>query len=103
MFYKVRARLREETAADLLRKLRDGSVASQQPDGPYILESMQRAVVIDSGEIEWSELCFCSPPLAHERETVFDQHFDDMTTEEVEGYQEHAGRSFMDYLEEVSG
>ena len=45
MHYLVRARFREETAAELSRLLRDGTIARQRPDGPEIVASMQRAVV----------------------------------------------------------
>ena len=27
-------------------------------------------------EVRWSEMCFCDPPLAHERATVLDHYFD---------------------------
>ena len=102
MFYTVRARLKKDAAADFLRKLLDGAIAAQSPDGQEIADSMKRAVVTESGDIEWSEVCYCPTPLAHERKTVYEHHFDDMTTEVVDGYQQHAGRPFMDYLEEVA-
>ncbi len=103
MFYVVRARLKKEAAADFRRSLLDGTIAGQRPDGSEIVDSMKRAVVTDAGDIEWSEVCYCPTPLAHERKTVYDHHFDDMTTEVVDGYQQHTGRPFMDYLEEVAG
>ena len=99
MFYKVTARLKTETAAELRRKLLDGTVARQQPDGPEIVAAMRRAVVTDSGAIEWSEVCYCRSPLDHERTTVYDHHFDGLATEVVDDYQEHEGRPFMEYLE----
>ena len=102
MIYKVRARFKKESASELHRKLLDGTIANQRPDGPSIVEAMNRAVVKDSGEIEWSELCYCNSPLAHERHTVFDQHFDDIETEVIDDYQEHEGRPFMDYLSTVA-
>ncbi len=102
MFYAVRARLKKDAAAEFLRRLLDGTIAAQRPDGPEIVDSMKRAVVTDSGDIEWSEVCYCPTPLAHERKTVYDHHFEDMTTEVVDGYQQHTGRALMDYLEEVA-
>jgi hypothetical protein len=102
VIYKVRARFKKKSASDLHRKLLDGTIANKKPDGPSIVEAMNRAVVKDSGEIEWSELCYCPSPLAHERHTVFDQHFDDIETEVIDDYQEHEGRSFMDHLSTVA-
>lgn len=75
MLYSVHARLRPGTEAALLRRLTDGSVAAQRPDGREIVAAMERAVVTASGEVAWTETCYCSPPLRHERETVLDDHF----------------------------
>ena len=99
MHYRVRAQLREETAGEFGRLLRDGTIARQKPDGQEIVESMERAVVTESGTIEWSEVCYCETPLQHERSTVYDRFFDHLTTEPVDGYQSHAGRPFLDYLD----
>ena len=44
MFYKVRARLKTDTAAELRRKLLDGTIQRQKPDGQEIVDSMRRAV-----------------------------------------------------------
>ena len=52
MYYRVTARFLEETAADFLRKLTDGSVSSQRPDGSEIVASMGRAGVTASGRTE---------------------------------------------------
>ncbi len=98
MIYKVKARFKEESAGEFHSKLLDGTIASQEPDGPEMVDSMNRAVVKESGEIEWSEQCYCKPPLAHERQTVLDDYFDDISTEVIEAYQEYEGRPFMDYL-----
>ena len=102
MIYKVSARFKEASAAEFQRKLLDGTIAKQKPDGPEIVDSMNRAVVKESGEIEWSELCYCNPPLTHERQTVLDNHFDNISTEVIEAYQEYEGRPFMDYLAELA-
>ncbi len=102
MIYKVNARFKEGSAAEFQRKLLDGTIADQKPDGQEIVDSMNRAVVKESGEIEWSELCYCNPPLAHERQTVLDNHFDDISTEAIESYQEYEGRPFMDHLAELA-
>ncbi len=103
MIYRVRARFRTDTAAVFLKKLTDGTVQQQTPDGPEIVASMNRAVLNGAGEIEWSELCYCSAPLAHERATVLDAHFDDISTEVVEEYQQYEGAPFMKYLKQLVG
>ena len=99
MFYKVRARLKKDGATELQRRLLDGVIGRQQPDGQEIVDSMQRAVVTNSGDVEWSEACYCETPLQHERSTVYDRFFDGLTTEPVDGYQSHDGRPFLDYLD----
>ena len=102
MFYKVRARLKKDTAIELQCRLLDGTIRRQQRDGREIVASMQRAVVTDSGDIEWSEVCYCPSPLRHERTTVYDHYFNDLSTELVEGYQRYEGRPFMTYLKELT-
>lgn len=103
MHYEVTARFIEATAGEFLRKLVDGSISNQKPDGRELVASMKRAVVTSSGEIRWSEVCYCSTPLAHERQTVLDHHFTDISTDEIEGYRDYEGRSFMEYLTELAG
>ena len=102
MHYLVRGRLRQETAVELGRLLRDGTIARQEPDGQEIADSMERAVVTATGDIEWSEVCYCDTPLRHERATVYDRFFDDLTTEPIEGYRSHAGRSLLDHLDRLA-
>lgn len=99
MIYRVTARFKTDTAAELRRRLDDGSIAAQQPDGQEIVDSLHRAVVTDSGQVRWSERCYCSTPLAHERATVLDHHFDDLATEVIEAYAENEGQPFLEYLE----
>lgn len=100
MIYHVRAKFREETANEFLSKLTDGTIANQRPDGPEMVASMKRAVVKADGWTEWSEMCFCRTPLDHERSTVLDLHFDDITTTPIEDHTVFEGRPFMDYLAE---
>ncbi len=99
MIYRVTARFRPDTAADLRRKLDDGSLAAQQPDGQEIVNSLHRTVVTRSGEVRWSEKCFCPSPLAHERATVLDRYFEGVTTERIEDYEQYDGEPFMEYLQ----
>ncbi|MDH3660330.1 MAG: hypothetical protein OEU92_09905 [Alphaproteobacteria bacterium] len=102
MIYKVRGRFKAETAATFLQKLSDGTIEQQRPDGAEIIASMNRAVVTSSGHVQWSELCYCPSPLQHERTTVLDHHFDDLSTEPIDGYQHYDGKPFMDYLKELA-
>jgi hypothetical protein len=57
--------------------LNDGTIEAQKPDGREIVSSMRRAVM-NGDRVEWHETCYCSPPLRHERTTVYDQYFADM-------------------------
>ncbi len=102
MHYTVTARLIPESAAELLRKLSDGTIARQRPDGKEIVASMRRAVVDDRGIVRWSEVCYCPTPLEHERDTVYDRYFTDLATEEVEEYVEFQGRPFMELLAQTA-
>ena len=102
MHYRVRAELRRETAGELQRLLRDGTIARQQPDGQEIVASMQRAVLTADGVIEWSEVCYCPTPLQHERSTVYDRFFDNLMTEPVEGHPPQVGRRFLEYLDTLA-
>ncbi len=102
MIYKVSGRFKAETATSFLQKLTDGTIEQQRPDGAEIIASMNRAVVTPSGHVQWSELCYCPSPLQHERTTVLDHHFDDLSTEPIDGHQHYDGRPFMDYLKELT-
>ena len=98
MIYKVTAKLIDSKAGEFYKKLTDGSIQKQKPDGYEIVESMHRAVIQESGLIVWSELCYCNPPLAHERSTVFDNYFAEITTKTINDYEEYEGDSLWDYL-----
>ena len=84
MIYRVTARPVESEMAAFYAALTDGSISEQKPDGKEIVASMQRACVKPSGEVEWFETCYCSTPLKHERETVYDRFMTDMATKTVE-------------------
>ena len=99
MHYSVTGRIIPEVATEFLRKLTDGTIVSQKPDGKEIVASMKRAIIDDEGVVRWSEVCYCPTPLQHERATVYDRHFTDLETEEIEDYLEFEGKSFMEYLE----
>jgi hypothetical protein len=78
--YIVRARPILGEMARFWSLINDGTVAAQEPDGAEIVASMKRAVM-NEGKVEWYETCYCSPPLRHERSTVYDQFFTDMEIE----------------------
>jgi hypothetical protein len=98
MIYKVKARIIDETISEFYRKLADGTVAKQRPDGEEIVASMKRAVLTGLGVAEWYEMCFCPTPLSHERQTQYDFYFTDMIMEPVQGYGEIQGASLWSYM-----
>ena len=98
MIYKVKARVIEETIGEFYRKLADGTVSKQRPDGEEIVASMKRAVLTAPSVAEWYEMCFCPMPLQHERHTQYDFYFTDMTTEPAEARDEIPGSSLWSYM-----
>jgi len=102
MIYKVTAKFIGSKAGEFYQKLTDGSIQNQKPDGPEMVASMHRAYIQESGLIVWSELCYCDSSLAHERATVLDNYFTEITTEPIDGYKQYDGDSFWDYLADRS-
>lgn len=102
MIYHVTATLTQAHAAELLRRLQDGSIAGQRPDGPELVASMHRAVINAEGRAEWSELCYCNPPLAHERATVLDHHFTDIRTTPIDEHRTVEGQPLMEVLRSLA-
>ncbi len=99
MIYSVKARFVEDKMAEFYQKLTDGTIPNQKPDGQEIVNSMKRAKITQPNTIQWSEMCFCSPPLKHERETIYNNFLTDMTTKIIDDYEEYDGELFMDFLE----
>jgi len=99
MIYSVKARFVEDKMAEFYQKLTDGTIQNQKPDGQEIVNSMKRAKITQPNTIQWSEMCFCSPPLKHERETIYNNFLTDMTTKTIDDYEEYDGELFMDFLE----
>jgi hypothetical protein len=99
MIYKVRAKIIEEKLGDFYKKLTDGTIQDQRPDGEEIVDSMKRAKITKPGFIEWFEMCFCPTPLKHERETQYDNYFSEIETKLVKDYGEVDGKSFWSYME----
>ena len=99
MIYSVKARFIEEKVSEFYQKLTDGTIQNQKPDGQEIVNSMKRAKITQPNTIQWSEMCFCSPPLKHERETIYNNFLTDMTTKIIDDYEEYDGELFIDFLE----
>ncbi len=76
----------------------DGTVERQEPDGQEITSSMKRAV-ISNGTVEWYETCYCSPPLKHEKTTIYDRFFTGVKTRAVESVPQLKGPKFWNFLE----
>jgi len=100
--YSVKARYFEEKMKEFYQKLIDGTIENQKPDGQEIINSMKRAKITEANVIHWSEMCFCSPPLKHERETVYNQFLEDIETKVIDDYVEYEGELFMDFLAKQS-
>ncbi len=101
MIYSVKAKFIGEKMKEFFQMLSDDTIKNQKPDGAEILSSMKRAKIIEPGVIQWSEMCFCSPPLEHERQTVYDKFFSDMGIKIIDDYEEFEGKSFFDYLKSL--
>lgn len=97
MQYIVSARPRLVDLPKLWELLNDGSVSRQEPDGREIVASMRRAV-FDGDTVQWSETCYCSPPLKHERSTIYDQFFTEMRIEPLAKSPRLEGQRLWDYL-----
>lgn len=100
MLYKVRACFIEEKMEEFFRKLTDGSIESQSPDGMEIVSCMKSAKVTSPGIIEWFETCYCPTPLQHERATVYEHYLTDITTRTVDIEDDIEGNSFWSHLEQ---
>ena len=99
MIYAIKARYIKERMEEFYQKLTDGTIQNQKPDGQEIVNSMKRAKITEPEMIQWSEMCFCSPPLKHERETIYNHFLTDIETEIVDNYIEFDGKPFFDFLE----
>ena len=98
MIYAVKARLIADRAGELARRLADGSIEGQQPDGREIVRAMARARIAPDGWVRWTETCYCETPLAHERQTVLDRYFTGIETVPAEAHAEFEGRPLKERL-----
>lgn len=102
MKYKVKANLMPGKAAAFYEVLTNGTIQNQKPDGAAIVLAMKDAKITLTNAIEWYETCYCTSPLKHERETVYDKYLDNISTELVEQYGKIEGESFWDYLQSTA-
>ena len=100
MLYIVRAKPKTNDLARLWTLLNDGTIANQEPDGLEIIASMKRAT-LNAGTVEWTETCYCTPPLKHERATIYDQFFTDIETQPQTGPTNSKGEQFWVYLKQT--
>ena len=98
MIYHVTAKFNYDKAREFHGKLTDGTIQKQRPDGPEIVNSMNRATIDNVGKIHWTEMCFCATPLQHERATVYDTYFTEMKTSPIRDHKEIEGKSFIEKL-----
>jgi hypothetical protein len=101
MLYLVRAQPIIPEMARFWTLLNDGTIETQEPDGREIVSSMRRAVM-NGGKVEWHETCYCTPPLRHERATVYDQFFEDMEIGPMVATPPSKGESFWHHLEDLN-
>jgi hypothetical protein len=99
MEYRVKAKPIPDKLPDFYKALTDGSVENQRPDGSEIIASMKRAKVTSPGIIEWYETCYCSTPLQHERETVYDRYLTNIEAVLTTDTSEIVGEPFWSILE----
>ncbi len=99
MLYLVKAKFISQTMPEFFKKLSDGTIEEQKPDGGEILASMKRATM-SGDEVTWYETCFCTPPLRHEKSTVYDKFFKEMRIETATSPLTLKGRSFWTYLQQ---
>ena len=99
MIYSIKAQYIEEKMGEFYQKLTDGTIQNQKPDGQEIVNSMKRAKITAPKIIQWSEMCFCSTPLKHERETVYNHFLSDLETKTIDDKVEFVGELFFDFLE----
>ncbi len=98
MLYAVSAKLIPDRAAEFHRRLIDGSIASQRPDGGEVVAAMNRARAAPDGKVRWTETCYCPTPLQHERATVLDRYFTEIETKAIDKPETFDGAPLMERL-----
>jgi hypothetical protein len=75
MRYLVTARVRPGQEAALLDAIDDRTLGQGSVAGDEYLRNMDHARTDESGRVKWVEVCYCSTPLAEERE-YWDEYFE---------------------------
>src|SRR5256885_2357321 len=75
MRYLVTARVKPDRGAALERAIDDGTLGQGSIAGDEYLRNMAAARQLDDGRVQWVEVCYCSTPLAEERE-YWEPYFD---------------------------
>ena len=75
MRYLVTARVKKDRAEDLVEAIDDGTLGRGSVAGDEYFRNMDEARGHDDGRVQWVEVCYCSTPLAEERE-YWEEYFD---------------------------
>jgi len=81
--YLVTATPIDELFQALADALETGLVEEMEPFGEELSNALKRARMQPDGTAVWEEVCFCSVPLAQEREGMLDRYFRELSTTEV--------------------
>ena len=73
--YLVTARVKEGRRADLADAIEEGTLGAGSIAGDEYFRNMAAAREMEDGRIQWVEVCYCSTPLAEERE-YWEEYFD---------------------------
>lgn len=68
MRYLVTARVKAGQGDALDRAIEDGSLGHGSVAGDEYLRDMETARALEDGRVQWVEVCYCTAPLAEERE-----------------------------------
>ena len=75
MRYLVTARVKPGKECALDRAIDDGTLGRGSVAGGEYLRNMDEARIDQTGRVQWVEVCYCSTPLAEERE-YWERYFD---------------------------
>jgi hypothetical protein len=75
MRYLVTARLKHGCEQSLADAIADGTLGEGSIAGDEYMRNMDAARQLPDGRVQWVEVCYCSTPLAEERE-YWEEHFD---------------------------
>jgi len=73
--YLVKAKLKSDKGAPLLRAVDEGTLGRDSIAGDEYLHNMNEARMDEAGTAIWVETCFCDSPLAEER-PYWEKYFD---------------------------